>query len=797
MLLSFMIVNAQKKESFKNEMIKTGEKQIRPENQNSFNDYSEFLKAKAWKSRPSANSLFTNVKDLDIPNIGGRVRAILVDEDNDIALVAPSGGGLWEFNSEDGSSFKPINDFGSFMAITDIVQDPNNPSHIIIATGDGLHGTVGNGLFESFDKGQSFTQMAGTSAETDSDFRYIRFVKFSPSEQNTLYMAAGKKVFKSTDDGDTWTEVFEGPSSIRSLEFLSGNGVIVAIYRNGLYSSNSGNANSFSKLTSGLPSTTDGVVVASYAGNRNIVYAFFTGEDKNDIYKTTNGGSSWTKQGAVSFYTAQTWFCIMLGVHPTNPDILVAGSVGWGFSEDGGETWEDGEDMEVDFHTAHFHPSNPDVAYVGYDQGFGSVDFSTDELVWSWNGSEWVQIPQPKQVELGKVGGFNTTQVYYGDYLPVSYGDSYIEGQQDGGCFALINGAFRRVLVGDGGSIFTHKQDANKAMACTQYGNLRTSDDATNLTTSTYSEVGEVRDDHPNFITQFAGNNADSDQIYVASSSAIKRSANFGTSFNSMASHDLDGVKVATENVLDPTVYAIGYDRSANWDTKLLVMEKAKSTTGVDSEIEVMNYNTDGTPDHINVDPNLSNTIYISGSRGTAYKVSGIDQSPVITSIKGDIPDVFFNTVVGLEGESDLLLAGTNIGLFTSEDAGDTWTLSNDFPYTQVTDIKYRKEDKRLFVFTYGRGAWAGTLDRGGLVGLNGDEFVSQVSFFPNPVKNKLHVNVKDQKSIKTVVYNSLGKAVAQGTEDIVVSHLKDGHYILHAISEGELILVEPISIVK
>jgi hypothetical protein len=101
-----------------------------------------------------------------------------------------------------------------------------------------------------------------------------------------------------------------------------------------------------------------------------------------------------------------------------------------------GSTWKKGAGLEVDFHDVHFHASNPNIAYVGYDQGLGRVDFGNYSMQWVWDGAAYVQESQPNQIELGKKAGFNTSQIYYGDYFPASYGDAYLMGQQDGGSFA-------------------------------------------------------------------------------------------------------------------------------------------------------------------------------------------------------------------------------------------------------------------------------------------------------------------------------------------------------------------------
>ena len=110
--------------------------------------------------------------------------------------------------------------------------------------------------------------------------------------------------------------------------------------------------------------------------------------------------------------------------------------------------------------------------------------------------------------------------------------------------------------------------------------------------------------------------------------------------------------------------------------------------------------------DRITVAPNDVNKVYITTSQGDALSITGLEgENSVSSSIRGNLSNVVFNIVLEIPSENGFLIAGTNVGVVYSEDNGTTWVLSNHFPYTQITDLKYRNSDNRLFVFTYGRGA--------------------------------------------------------------------------------------------
>ncbi|MCP4521382.1 MAG: T9SS type A sorting domain-containing protein [Cytophagales bacterium] len=800
---------AQTPPNYKQEMIESGEKQektVRPENASFAGDFASYRRAKAWNSRVSTTVLNYNTVNIDIPIIGGRVRSSLVDVDNNISLVAPSGGGLWKF-STDGSSFLPVNDFAPFMPITSINQNPFNKQEVIVATGDEQHGVAGNGLFISDDseiEPNSFTQIQSTDPEQNSDFQYIRFAKYSPQTQNTIYLTSRSKLYKSTDAGTTWALVFDAGrgKDIRSLEFTANTGVMLAVESDGIYTSTTGDNDSFTLLTNGISSGDAAVtnaVVATHAANRNIAYAMIEKDDVTKVFKTTNGGTSWVEKTTPSFTIRQAWFCFTIGVHPTNPDIVVGGSIGWGYTEDGGTTWTTGGDLEVDFHDVHFHPSDPNVAYIGYDQGIGRVDFSKTANQWVWNGQEYVQEEQAEQNEIGKNKGFNTSQIYYGDYYPEAYGDAVLFGQQDGGSFAHVNNIDYRVLVGDGGTMFVNKQDPTKAFGCTQYGRLQYTADALEPSYGDYSSIGNFSNNYPNFITQFAGNNADGNQIYMATNTTIERTIDGGTTFSKIADHNsLKDLKVATEYAANPIVYAIGSDRQTqSWESSLLRIENAATTPVVKTFPNLFDYWSGGSPDQIMVDPNDRNTVYVTTSGGEAFQISGLDtENFTKESIKGNLEDVVFNVVIHPK-DKPFLIAGTNVGLFISfghlsEDGNRSWERLEGIPSTQVTDLRHRESDNRLFVFTYGRGAWATTVDP--VTGLDDlQEIAENTSIaYPNPAKDILTIDM--EAGSKAILFDQLGRNAAETeTNQLDVSSLSTGQYILHVYKDEKLMAIQKI----
>ncbi|MES2779805.1 MAG: T9SS type A sorting domain-containing protein [Bacteroidota bacterium] len=158
-----------------------------------------------------------------------------------------------------------------------------------------------------------------------------------PTNNNILFAGSVYGgIFKSTDGGNNWRPVFD------STAYLSiGCITIDKINPNIMYAG------------TGDPST---------------AFTAFTG---NGIYKSTNGGETWTYLGL-----AQTGVVAKIAVHPTNNQILFAATMGFLMrrdnnkglykSIDGGATWSsvlyiDNETGAMD---VVIHPANPQIMYA-------------------------------------------------------------------------------------------------------------------------------------------------------------------------------------------------------------------------------------------------------------------------------------------------------------------------------------------------------------------------------------------------------------------------------------------------
>ena len=171
-------------------------------------------------------------------NIGGRTRGIMFDpNDTDYNRVFAGGvsGGLWvnEDITDANSSWTLVPGIGANISVTVIISDPNDSNVFYIGSG------------ESYTSGQ----------------------------------AIGRGVWKSTDGGVTWSNIFGGYESADGGQYING-----IFYVNDLVARD---VNGSTELYASFA----GAYYRGSGGNPNQ----FNGLNEQGFYKSTDGGSNWTK----------------------------------------------------------------------------------------------------------------------------------------------------------------------------------------------------------------------------------------------------------------------------------------------------------------------------------------------------------------------------------------------------------------------------------------------------------------------------------------------------------------------
>src|SRR4029077_10670483 len=88
------------------------------------------------------------------------------------------------------------------------------------------------------------------------------------------------------------------------------------------------------------------------------------------------------------------------------------------------------------------------------------------------------------------------------------------------------------------------------------------------------------------------------------------------------------------------------------------------------------------------------------------YKTT--DYGKTWTAINSGIgPRAFTRTIREDPNHKDLLVAGTETGMYVSFNGGDTWqSFQLNLPVVPITDLAFQKREKELVVATQGRAFW-------------------------------------------------------------------------------------------
>lgn len=254
-----------------------------------------------------------NWEPLGPGNIGGRLRGIVVHPTNpNIVYVGSVGGGVWKSTNGGATWASTMNDLIT-LNISALAMKPGDPNTLYAGTGEGYFTgdcLPGRGILKTTDGGQTWKRLH-VAQGLNSPF--ITEIVVSPADPNVVY-ASGRKavpnnvslpaetvpdpgvsaIFKSTNSGETWQDITAGKGIEHDTQ------------------------TQFDEFA------TDVVVSPT---NANVVYAAFGIFASGGIWKSTNGGQSWSRLTNGLPDPAQPnqgYNRIELTLAPSNPEVLYA-----------------------------------------------------------------------------------------------------------------------------------------------------------------------------------------------------------------------------------------------------------------------------------------------------------------------------------------------------------------------------------------------------------------------------------------------------------------------------------------
>lgn len=439
------------------------------------------------------------------------------------------------------------------------------------------------------------------------------------------------------------------------------------------------------------------------------------------------------------------------------------------------------------------HPDHHNLTIIPIDEGndeFIIINGNDGGLGRSDDGGvTFIQLPTP---------GYITTQFYGIAKKPGA--NEYFGGTQDNGSFqspidedATDSSAYTFRLSGDGFEALWNTNNPNKIIGSVFHNDFYLS---TNGGISWSPASGNIDEDDGPFISKLANSRIQPDIIFAVGLDGVYKNTNFGSTNWQMRSisegwtHENYGITTWHDvevSLANHRYIWAGAGMATDVGFNIFLSKNQGLTFKAVNEYDLRPLN--GFASGIATHPTNDNIAYVMFALPDEPKILRTeDLGETWEDISGfgtnsyssnGFPDVLTHDLIVMPHNTDILWAGTDIGIFESTDNGATWAYAdNGFPAAAVWQMII--VDDQIVVATHGKGIW--TLD---VPELNN---VPTIISANNP-SELVSVNVKVNADVDSIAVflNGEWKAsvadVSAGTTAITFNKPTDGAYKIQAES--------------
>ncbi len=700
-------------------------------------------------------------------NISGRctdVEAVGPKGQNYTIWVATASSGVWKSINE-GVSFKPVFEHQGTSTIGDLAIAPSNPEIVWVGTGEAnifRSSNPGCGVWKTVDGGKSWMHMGLEETFT------ISRILVHPENPDIVYVAAAghewtqnkeRGLYKTTDGGENWERIlYKGPESgvndlvmdPRDPEILYATTwqrtrlkwndprTYANHKNNGVWKSSNGGKN-WKQLSDGLPESKfmgrTGIDVAR--SNPDVIYAFVDdyevafkaeegeldsyGRPKVDVikgatlYRSDNAGESWKQVSGLTEETKKYmsrhsgtygWVFAQMRVDPNDENRIYTLGLWINISTDGGATFEpDRGKIHMDQHGMWIDPDNSNYILAAHDGGI-SVSYDMGD---NWrNLIEELPMAQFYNVEFDNSEPFRV----FGSVQ--DHHSFYTEVDLSRGKDKIRPSEWEYTLGAEGSTHVVDPRDNSSIYASLFYGKLAKAsvegypDDMEWVLPTTFPDEPEFRGQ---WMAPTLLSNHNPDIVYHGVQYVLKSTDQGGT-WDAISPDLTYNDQEKQGDISYQTITAL---EESKFNSKLLyaATDDGRLWRTRNGGKNWEDIRTDPLPvrwiSRIVASKYEFGTVYVTqtGRRdddAAVYIWRSTDFGSTWEDISANVPAGPVNVIREDPEKEDVLYLGTDVGVYVSKNAGESWEVLGDLPCTYVHDLAIHPRENLIIVATHGRG---------------------------------------------------------------------------------------------
>jgi photosystem II stability/assembly factor-like uncharacterized protein len=624
--------------------------------------------------------------------------------------VGSNSGGVWR-TTNGGQTWISLTEDINNLNVGALALAPSSPDTVYLGTGSEHAGGIG--LLKSTDGGATWAFPASVVAT-----RFFRIL-VHPTNSQDLVIGTSSGALRSTDGGSSWatgisnqnvTDLVRHPTNpliVYAASYSYSTGAVTI-------SKSSNGGTSWSPSSVGLPVPGPGQnqsvpAIAISQSNPLILYLSFSlntsGIAVSHVYKSTNGGDSWTDLPAVSgnpsnnFLQYQAWHDNAIAVSPVDPNTVIAAGVYYIRSLDGGQTWVSFPYQGSDYP----HADVTDMRFQGT-----TLYTASDGGIWS----------MPNYGTTNTATALNNTLVTREYYAmsddPINRNRLYVGAQDNGTERRPDEGGSQWIPVfgGDGFQCPINPSAPEIAYLSYQYGQvLRTKQAGMLAENQIAATTFDITPPYPSteprpFGTSVVIDPTATSTIYTATN-RLWRSTDGGDAWAPVPTTTTDGSiwstsyisAVAVAPTASSTLLVGGRDQS---QSDSVVFRSTNGGVSWKRSADLPSVNA------LEFDPLNANVAYAAVVNYSGQGVYWTTDGGATWAPRGTGLPQFPGQVVRVDpSSSSILYCGTDAGVYRSTDQGVTWALyGTGLPSVSVYDLRVLPDGSAIRCITYGRGVW-------------------------------------------------------------------------------------------